>query len=185
MVKQSIKFNLKFTPSKKDISFNNGQCTKSYSSHKWKQSTFSKMEYLEIFLQLMRRNRQYIPKRNLLSRHINIFPVQYPVQEVSHFGCSSCNKVPLFCWHFGPWWISNITFQYVDNVIIHHLVIQTIIPMKNKSSIEMLVNIICEVFGDQLLIRFLFQAILIKGWYMIFEVIYDKRPNWIDIIASC
>ncbi len=93
MVKQSIKFNLKFSPSKKDISFNNGQCTKSYSSHKWKQTIFSKMEYLEIFLQLMRRNRQYIPKRNLLSRHVHIFPVQYPIQEVSHFGCSSFNKV--------------------------------------------------------------------------------------------
>jgi hypothetical protein len=40
------------------------------------------MEYLEIFLQLMRLNRQYIPKQNLLSRHDNIFPVQYPIQEV-------------------------------------------------------------------------------------------------------
>ncbi len=30
---------------------------KSYSSHKWKQTNFSKTKYLEIFLQLRRRNR--------------------------------------------------------------------------------------------------------------------------------
>ena len=67
---------------------------KSYSSHKWKQTNFSKMEYLENFLQLRRRNRQYIPKQNLLWRLVNIFPVQYSIQEVSYFGCSSCSKVP-------------------------------------------------------------------------------------------
>ena len=77
-----------------NISSNNRQCIKSYSSHKWKQTNFSKTKYLEIFLQLRRRNRQYIPKRNLLWRLVNIFPVQYPIQEVSYFGCSSCSKVP-------------------------------------------------------------------------------------------
>jgi hypothetical protein len=125
---------------------------------------FPKMEYLEIFLQLIRWYRQYIPKQNLLSRHVNIFPVQYPIQEVSHFGCSSCNKVPfVLLAHQSMMNISNIPFQYADNVIIHHPVIKTIIPMKNKSSTEMLVDIIREVFGDQLLIRFLFQEILIEG----------------------
>jgi hypothetical protein len=44
----------------------------------------------------------------------------------------------------------------------------------------MLVDIIREVFGNQLLIRFLFQEILIEGWRMLFEVFNDKRPNWID-----
>ncbi len=67
---------------------------KSYSSHKWKQTKFSKTKYLEIFLQLRCRNRQYIPKQNLLWQLVNIFPVQYTIQEVSYFGCSSCSKVP-------------------------------------------------------------------------------------------
>ncbi len=43
----------------------------------------------------------------------------------------------------------------------------------------MLVNIICEVFGNQLLIGFLFQEILIEGQSMVFEVFKDKRPNWV------
>jgi hypothetical protein len=47
-----------------------------------------------LFPQLMRRYKHDIPKQNFLSRHVNIFPVQYPIQGVSHFGCSSCNKVP-------------------------------------------------------------------------------------------
>jgi hypothetical protein len=36
--------------------------------------------------------------------------------------------------------------------------------MKTKSSTEMLVDIIREVFGNQLLIRFLLQEILIEGY---------------------
>ncbi len=58
--------------------------------------------------------------------------------------------------------------------------IKTIIPMEGKSSTEMLVDIIREVFSDQLLIRFLFQEILIEGRSMVFEVFKDKRPNWVD-----
>ncbi len=56
---------------------------------------------------------------------------------------------------------------------------KTIIPMENKSRTEMLVNIIREVFGDQLLIWFLFQEILIEGRCMVFEVFKDKRPDWV------
>ncbi len=44
----------------------------------------------------------------------------------------------------------------------------------------MLVNIIREVFGDQLLIRFLFHKILIEGRCMVFEVFKDKMPDWVD-----
>jgi hypothetical protein len=59
-------------------------------------------------------------------------------------------------------------------------VIKAIIPMENKSSTEMHVNIIGEVFSNQLLIRFLFQEILIEGRCMVFEVFNGKRPNWVD-----
>ena len=48
--------------------------------------------------------------------------------------------------------------------------IKTIIPMKNKSSTEMLININREVFGDQLLICFFPQKIGIEGRCMLFEV---------------
>jgi len=56
----------------------------------------------------------------------------------------------------------------MDNVIIHHSMIKTIIPMKNKSSTEMLIDINREVFGNQLLIHF-FQKMGIEGWCMLFE----------------
>ena len=58
-----------------NISSNIRQCIKSYSSHKWKKTKFSKSEYLEIFLQLKRtsyhtlltnENRQTFPKQNIL-----------------------------------------------------------------------------------------------------------------------
>jgi hypothetical protein len=39
----------------------------------------------------MHKSRQYIPKWNLLSKLVSILPVQYPIQEVSYFGCSSNN----------------------------------------------------------------------------------------------
>ena len=63
-----------------NISSNNRQCIKSYSSHKWKQTKFSKTEYLEIFLQLKRtsnhtlltnENRQTFPKQNILKFFFN------------------------------------------------------------------------------------------------------------------
>jgi hypothetical protein len=43
----------------------------------------------------------------------------------------------------------------------------------------MLVNIIREVFGNQLLIRFLFQGILIEDRCMVFEVL-RYSPDWVD-----
>ncbi len=58
-----------------NISSNNRQCIKSYSSHKWKKTKFSKTEYLQIFLQLKHtsnhtllanENRQTFPKQNIL-----------------------------------------------------------------------------------------------------------------------
>jgi hypothetical protein len=52
--------------------------------------------------------------------------------------------------------------------------------MENKSSTKILVNIICEVFGDQLLIWLLFQEIIVEGQCMVFEVFKDKRPDWVD-----
>ncbi len=90
----------------------------------------------------------------------------------------SVSKLPFFCWHISPWWISNIPFQYVNNVVIQHPVIKTIIPTEGKSSMEMLVNIIREIFSNQLLIWFLFWEILLEGRSMVFEVFKDKRPNF-------
>ncbi len=43
------------------------------------------------------------------------------------------------------------------------MVTPELVPMEDKSSTEKLVNIIREVFSNQLLIRFLFQEILIEG----------------------
>ncbi len=63
-----------------NISSNNRQCIKSYSSHKWKQIKFSKTEYLDIFLQLKHTsnhtlltnvNRQTFPKQNILKLFFN------------------------------------------------------------------------------------------------------------------
>ncbi len=52
--------------------------------------------------------------------------------------------------------------------------------MKHKSSTEMLINIIRDVFGNQLFIRFLFHEIVIEGQRMLFEVFNDERPDWIN-----
>ncbi len=108
------------------------------------------------------------------------FLLNIPFRKCHILVVVSVTKLPLFCWHISPWWISNIPFKYANNVIIHHPVNKAIIPMENKSSTKMLFNIILEVFGDQLLIWFLFQEILIEGRCMVFEVFKDKRPYWVD-----
>ncbi len=122
MLKQSIKFNRQFTPSIKTFHPTTGSASNHTLLTNENRQNFLKRNILKYFfnwsahqiilfsqmktgrlfqnkkswnfLQLRRRNRQYVPKRNLLWRLVNIFPVQYPIQEVSYFGCSSCSKVP-------------------------------------------------------------------------------------------
>ncbi len=45
----------------------------------------------------------------------------------------------------------------------------------------MLVDISRDVLGNQLLIWFLFQEIIIEGYRMLFDEINDKGPNLFDI----
>jgi hypothetical protein len=54
---------------------------------------------LPVNIRFRRCHRQYIPKWNLLLRLFNFFPVQWPIQEMLYFGCSSCSKVLLWQTH--------------------------------------------------------------------------------------
>ncbi len=49
--------------------------------------------------------------RNLLTQNVNIFPVQCPIQEVSHFDCSSWNKI-----QYIPWWIETLVSTLIHNL---------------------------------------------------------------------
>jgi hypothetical protein len=101
----------------------------------------------KVLLQQTHKNRQYIPKWNLLSKLVNLsvsFLLNIPFRRCHILVVVLVAEFPLFSWDVGPWWISHIIFQYTNNVIIHHPVIKTIIPMKNISwdlSISFLFNV--------------------------------------------
>ena len=65
-------------------------------------------------------------------------------------------KSPLLGWNISPGCISNKIFQYPDNIIIHHPVIERIIPMQNIASTEMLVDIVSDLFSKLCFIGFFF-----------------------------
>ncbi len=77
-------------------------------SLKWMK--YSKMEYSCILAWWLAWCISNCYTRNLLSRNVNIFPVQCPIQEVSHFDCSSCNKV-----QYIPWWIETLVSTLIRN----------------------------------------------------------------------
>jgi hypothetical protein len=147
MVKQLIKFNLKLTPSKTFHSTMGNAPNHTLHTNENRQH-FPKWNILKYFFNLCA-GKDNIFQNGIYCLGTSIsFLFNIPFRKCHILVVVLVTKIRLFCWHVGPWWISTITFQYADNVIIHHPVTQTIIPMKNKSSTEMLVNIICEVFGD-------------------------------------
>jgi hypothetical protein len=109
-------------------------------------------------------NRQHFPNLNILKYFFNscaridnifqnkIYCLDTSISFLFNIPFRKCHslvvvlvtKYPLFCWHVGSWWISNITFQYADNVIIHHPVIQTIITSDRRSeSLSLNIDQIC------------------------------------------
>ena len=130
-----------------------------------KKTRYSKLEYSKILGTWYSMNSNLEYSKNLGTWYLVYLVFTYSVSFLLSIPFRKCHifvvipvtKCPLLWRHVSPWWISNIVFQYAENVVINHPVIKTVIPMDNKSSTEMFVNISRDVFGYQLLIWFPFQ----------------------------